>query len=72
MTDEELKKLSILKKLVNEYGDDLIEEIAYIVEENGQGDCYACLCDKYCDGLSCFNAIKKVVKDILGIEEDKQ
>ena len=65
MKNEELIKLSLLKELVNKYGDDLIEEITYIVEKNGQGDCYGCLCDKYCNGLSCFDAIKKTVKDII-------
>ena len=69
MNEEELK---ILKELVNKYGDDLIEEITYIVYRNGQGDCYNCLCGKYCNENSCFNAIKKVVKELLEIEEDKQ
>ena len=66
------EELKILKELVNKYGDDLIEEITYIVYTNGQGDCYGCLCDKYCVENSCFNAIKKVVKELLEIEEVKQ
>lgn len=61
--------LPIIKQLVKEYGEDLINEITLIVSENGQGDCYGCLCSNYCPGNSCFEAIKMVVYDLL---EDKQ
>lgn len=65
----EVSDLLILKELVRQYGEDLIDEITYVVSENGQGDCYGCLCSYYCIGNSCFNAIKKVVKEMLEVEE---
>lgn len=60
--------LPIIKHLVKEYGEKLINEIALIVYKNGQGDCYGCLCSDYCNKGSCFDSIKLVIYDLL---EDK-
>ena len=57
--------LDLLKQLYSQYGDKLVEEIAYLIEQNGQGDCYKVLCSEYCFCGSCTEAIKSVVKDYL-------
>lgn len=59
----------LLKELYKIYGEELVDELVAIIEENGQGDCYQTLCSKYCSQASCFNAIKLVVLECLG--EDK-
>ena len=60
--------IDLLKQLYKQYGDKLVEEVAAVVSENGQGDCYGCLCSKYCLGTTCQKAIETVVKELL---EDK-
>lgn len=65
MLDNVNYRLKLLRKLYDEYGDELIDEITDIVYRNGQGDCYEVECMKYCNTNSCFNAIKKVVIDFV-------
>ena len=60
-------EFKILDKLYQEYGDPLIDEIADVTERNGQGDCYNCRCSDYCPGMSCHDAIKLAIKDIIGL-----
>lgn len=72
-------EFTLLKKLIQEHGEPLLDEIASVTEANGQGDCYKCLCNDYCiiysdDGtssMSCHDAIKMAIKkDILRLEEE--
>lgn len=68
-----MEQYELLPKLVKEYGEPLIKEIAMIALDNGQGDCYNILCEKYCCAdKSCLWAIEQVVKDILEYKEDKK
>ena len=64
-----MDNLTLLKELYTVYGEELVDEIVTLVENNGQGDCYQTLCSKYCSQASCFNAIKLVILEYLG--EDK-
>ena len=63
-------EFTLLKKLIQEHGEPLIDELAIVTELNGQGDCYQCRCADYCPGLSCHDAIKMAIKDILNIQEE--
>lgn len=66
-----MEQYELLPKLVKEYGEPLIKEIAMIAFDNGQGDCYDVRCSEYCcTNKSCLWAIEQVVKDILKEEVD--
>ena len=62
-----LGEFKLLEKLYQEYGEPLLDEIADVTMDNGQGDCYQCECGKYCTGNSCHDAIKLAIKDIIGL-----
>lgn len=58
-------KYELLNKLVEEYGENLIIELANLIDTNGTGDCYGCVCSKYCYKNKCIEAIRLAVKEIL-------
>lgn len=60
----------LLKKLCREYGEPLLDEIADVTMDNGQGDCYGCRCSNYCPSSSCHNAIKLAITEIIGLEDN--
>lgn len=59
-------KYKLLDELCEKYGDDLLNELALLVDENGQGDCYMVKCWKYCgNGRSCLESIKCTINDLI-------
>ena len=64
-------KYPLLNELYEKYGDDLLKEVASVVDENGQGDCYKVKCEKYCGCGSCIDAIKTVCFEIIRGESDE-
>lgn len=66
-----MDKYKLLNELKEKYGDQLIEELANLIYTNGTGDCYGVVCSNFCGGkLSCFEAIKLAVLDILEGKND--
>ena len=46
--------------------EELLKEITILTETIGQGDCYCCYCNKYCEASkSCFDAIKESIIEII-------
>lgn len=46
--------------------EELLNELTTLVYTIGQGDCYGCYCNNFCNAnTSCFNAIKKSIIEII-------
>lgn len=62
---KDFHEYKILKNLIEACGDELIEELAYLIEDNGTGDCYNCICCDFNYGNKCHTAQKLAVKYII-------
>lgn len=60
-----MEQYVLLPKLIKEHGETLKNELAYLMLDNGTGDCWGCECSVYCSGKSCVEAVKIAIDKIL-------